>query len=58
MLNPPNRHGTDPYAWWCGRGGVARCPPIPIDFKVQIGSGLPCDEWGGVAGAAGFFDWR
>jgi len=30
-LNPPNRRGTDPYARWCGRGGVARCPPIPID---------------------------
>ena len=22
--------GTDPYARWCGRGGTARCPPIPI----------------------------
>jgi hypothetical protein len=31
MLNPPNRRGTDPYARWCGRGGVARRPPIPID---------------------------
>ena len=20
----------DPYARWCGRGGTARCPPIPI----------------------------
>jgi hypothetical protein len=20
----------DPYARWCGRGGVARRPPIPI----------------------------
>ena len=30
-LNPPNRRGTDPYARWCGRGGIARCPPIPID---------------------------
>jgi hypothetical protein len=25
-----NRRGTDPYARWCGRGGAARCPPIPI----------------------------
>lgn len=25
-----NRHGTDPYAWWCGRGGAVRCPSIPI----------------------------
>ena len=31
MLNPANRRGTDPYARWCGRGGIARCPPIPID---------------------------
>jgi hypothetical protein len=23
-----------------------------LDFKVQIRSGLPCDEWDGVAGAA------
>jgi hypothetical protein len=30
-LNPPNRRGTDPYARWCGRGGIARCPPIPIE---------------------------
>src|SRR5208282_4837155 len=30
-LNPPNRRGTDPYARWCGRGGVVRRPPIPID---------------------------
>jgi hypothetical protein len=29
-LNPPNRRGTDPYARWRGRGGIARCPPIPI----------------------------
>src|SRR6266446_8222840 len=21
----------DPYARWCGRGGTARCPPIPIN---------------------------
>ena len=31
-LNQPNRRGTDPYARWCGRGGIARCPPIPIAF--------------------------
>src|SRR5208337_847143 len=35
VLNPPNRRGTDPYARWCGRGGVVRRPPIPIY------SGLP-----------------
>lgn len=29
----------DPYARWCGRGGVARRPPIPINPKSpsQIG---------------------
>ena len=25
-----NSRGTDPYARWWGRGGIARCPPIPI----------------------------
>ena len=30
VLNPSNRRGTDPYARWCGRGGAARRPPIPI----------------------------
>src|SRR3974377_182042 len=27
LLDPPC---TDPYARWCGRGGAARLPPIPI----------------------------
>jgi competence protein ComEC len=22
----------DPYARWCGRRGIVRCPPIPINF--------------------------
>ena len=22
----------DPYAWWCGRRGVVKLPPIPIIF--------------------------
>ena len=30
-LTRSNRRGTDPYARWCGRGGVARRPPIPIN---------------------------
>src|SRR4051812_7574683 len=30
-LTQSNRRGTDPYARWCGRGGTARCPPIPIN---------------------------
>src|SRR5208283_2392593 len=29
-LTRSNRRGTDPYARWCGRGGVVRRPPIPI----------------------------
>ena len=29
-LTRSNRRGTDPYARWCGRGGAARRPPIPI----------------------------
>jgi len=34
-LNQSNRRGTDPYAWWCGRGDTARCPPIPIMQTTQ-----------------------
>src|SRR6266436_6594044 len=30
-LTQSNRRGTDPYARWCGRGGVVRHPPIPIN---------------------------
>ncbi|MFH0344738.1 MAG: hypothetical protein ACHBNF_22025, partial [Chromatiales bacterium] len=33
-LTVPNRHGTDPYAWWCGRGEAVRLPPIPILVAV------------------------
>ena len=29
-LTQSNRRRTDPYARWWGRGGIARCPPIPI----------------------------
>jgi hypothetical protein len=42
-LNPPNRRGTDPYARWCGRGGIARCPPIPIDGREH---GVTLDQVG------------
>jgi hypothetical protein len=28
-------------------------PSQILDFKIQIGSGLPCDEWEGVAWAGG-----
>ena len=37
----------DPYARWCGRGGVARRPPIPINYHY-----LAC--WPDV-GALGMF---
>jgi RNA-directed DNA polymerase len=36
VLNQPNRCGTDPYARWCGRGGILRCPPIPIDAGAAL----------------------
>ena len=31
-----NRRGTDPYARWCGRGGAARLPPIPINPLIAV----------------------
>src|SRR6202008_595709 len=34
LLEPPC---TDPYARWCGRGGAARLPPIPIAATLCIG---------------------
>src|SRR6267142_2903580 len=39
LLEPPY---TDPYVRWCGRGGAARLPPIPIDGPISdIASGDP-----------------
>src|SRR5262245_38685892 len=36
-LTQSNRRGTDPYARWWGRGGIARCPPIPIiDSRAAV----------------------
>src|SRR6266481_6246941 len=32
LLEPPY---TDPYVRWCGRGGAARLPPIPISGTKQ-----------------------
>ena len=47
-----NRRGTDPYARWWGRGGVARRPPIPIRVegysilvKTYAGRQDPAREW-------------
>src|SRR6266446_1941993 len=34
-LTQSNRRGTDPYARWWGRGGIARCSPIPINRFYQ-----------------------
>ena len=34
-LTRSNRRGTDPYARWCGRGGAARHPPIPITGRYR-----------------------
>ena len=33
---PSNRRVRDPYARWCGRGGAARLPPIPIVRVFEI----------------------
>jgi hypothetical protein len=27
---------TDPYARWCGRGGAARLPPIPLNLEPGL----------------------
>ena len=51
MLNPPNRRGTDPYARWCGRGDIARCPPIPISFHRPAAT-TAMTELGHLAGSA------
>jgi hypothetical protein len=40
LLEPPC---TDPYARWCGRGGAARLPPIPI-FDPNVWSGRALQE--------------
>src|SRR5271167_311733 len=61
-LNPPNRRGTDPYARWCGRGGVVRRPPIPIDGRLELTSSLeqvgsPPAQDGGWRGYS-LVEWR
>jgi hypothetical protein len=32
---------TDPDVRWCGRGGAARLPPIPIQIRAQPSHGTP-----------------
>jgi hypothetical protein len=39
-LEPP---GADPHAGWCGRGGAARLPPIPIPLRSLRRDGSPND---------------
>jgi hypothetical protein len=52
-LTRSNRRGTDPYARWCGRGGTARCPPIPINpVNVDWASSITAFD-AGVANANG-----
>jgi hypothetical protein len=40
-LTQSNRRVRDPYARWCGRGGTARCPPIPIEVNERTSSFAP-----------------
>jgi hypothetical protein len=40
LLEPPC---TDPYARWCGRGGAARLPPIPIAATLCVGTNRPLE---------------
>jgi len=52
-LTPSNRRVRDPYARWCGRGGTARCPPIPIfgaELQIRLcpGGGPSC-PFSGIA---------
>jgi len=50
-LTQSNRRGTDPYARWWGRGGIARCPPIPIfgayrTVRLDLRFGWSCEGFG------------
>src|ERR1700730_10467497 len=42
-LTQSNRRGTDPYARWWGRGGIARCRPIPINSNFKFAQQKPTD---------------
>ena len=43
-LTPSNRRVRDPYARWCGRGGTARCPPIPILGATSASAHAPAKD--------------
>src|SRR6266702_5925315 len=61
-LNPANRRIRDPYVRWCGRGGVARLPPIPFVLTRRVSRGRrlfllradPLDGFDGHRRVAGF----
>src|SRR6202035_3802580 len=46
LLDPPC---TDPYARWCGRGGAARPPPIPINPLIEYRDGTNNPETNGTS---------
>src|SRR4249919_354539 len=62
-LEPPY---TDPYVRWCGRGGAARLPPIPIsgtkptyrDVRYQSAFGGNADNQPVIAGQSRFMSTR
>ena len=37
IAQPAEPPYTDPYVRWCGRGGAARLPPIPIPLPARSG---------------------
>ena len=59
-LTRSNRRGTDPYARWCGRGGAARLPPIPINALClwQLRGSTPSSYEAGAGTPSPQNDWR
>jgi hypothetical protein len=41
MLSSVEPPYTDPYVRWCGRGGAARFPPIPIPRALMMDHEAP-----------------